>query len=80
MGCLSAVSKRTCGGIVADYEVFYSEFEKDVNVLTSALMDDCIEKARPFNADGAHYYGLSMTFNGVSNVADSLERPLGSCS
>ena len=22
--------------------------------------------------DGAHYYGLSMTFNGVSNVADSL--------
>ena len=58
--------------IVADYEVFYSEFEKDVNVLTSALMDDCIEKARPFNADGAHYYGLSMTFNGVSNVADSL--------
>lgn len=58
--------------IVADYEVFYSEFEKDINVLTSALMDECIEKARPFNADGAHYYGLSMTFNGVSNVADSL--------
>lgn len=72
MGCLSAVSEEDMRRIVADYEVFYSEFEKDVNVLTSALMDDCIEKARPFNADGAHYYGLSMTFNGVSNVADSL--------
>lgn len=66
--CLEDDMKR----IVSDYETYYIEQAKDVNVLTSVLMDDCIEKARPFNADGVHYYGLSMSFNGVSNVADSL--------
>lgn len=58
--------------IIGDYEVFYREQARDINVLTSALIDDCIEKAHPFNADGAKYYGLSITFNGVTNVADSL--------
>lgn len=58
--------------ILAEYEVFYREQARDQNVLTSALMDDCIEKARPYNADGPRYYGLSMTFNGVTNVVDSL--------
>lgn len=58
--------------IVSDYEAFYCEQARDINVLTSALMDDCIEKARPFNADGPRYYGLTMSFNGISNVVDSL--------
>lgn len=58
--------------IVADYEVYCGEQACDINVLTSALMDDCIEKARPFNADGTRYHGLSVTFNGITNVTDSL--------
>ena len=66
--CLEADMRR----IIADYEVFCGEMARDINVLTSVLMDDCIEKARPFNIDGPRYYGLSVTFNGVTNVADSL--------
>lgn len=64
--------ERDVRRIAADYEVFCGEMARDINVLTSALMDDCIEKARPFNVDGPRYYGLSVTFNGLTNVADSL--------
>lgn len=58
--------------IVADYEMFSVQQARDCNVWTSAMMDDCIENARSFTDDGPRYYGLTMSFNGISNVADSL--------
>ena len=58
--------------IANDYDVFFQEQAKDINVMTSALIDDCIESATGYTAGGPRYYGLSFSFNGLTNVTDSL--------
>ncbi len=54
----------------------YSDYAKAIatenNVLTSIFHDDCIENAVSMSRGGTKYYGLTMSFNGISNVADSL--------
>ena len=58
--------------IVEEYKPYHEAQAMDVNVLTSALTDDCIEKARSFTDMGARYYGLTLSFNGLPNMADSF--------
>lgn len=58
--------------IVSDYDAYYSAEANDINVITSALMGDCIENGRSFNNGGARYHGMTLSFNSISNVADSL--------
>lgn len=58
--------------ILEAYHEFRQHEVKDINVLTSAFMDDCIEKAQSFTDCGSRYYGISISFNGISNMADSL--------
>lgn len=45
---------------------------KDVNVITSIFIDDCIEKATPITAGGARYSVSNWSCNGFSNIVDSL--------
>ncbi len=58
--------------IVDEYGNYFRACHGDNNVLTSLFHDDCIENATTYATTGARYYGLTMSFNGVSNVADSL--------
>lgn len=58
--------------IVDDYTAYYEACAKDINVLSSALIDGCIERATSLTDGGAIYHGLSLSFNGISNLADSL--------
>ncbi len=54
----------------------YSNYSKatagDINVLNSALSTSCIESGRSLTDKGAKYYGITMSFNSISNAADSL--------
>lgn len=45
---------------------------RDINVITSIFIDDCIEKATPLTAGGARYNVSNWSCNGFSNVIDSL--------
>lgn len=58
--------------VINDYTVYYEECAKDINVLSSAMIDGCIESATSITNGGALYHGLSLSFNGLSNLADSL--------
>lgn len=58
--------------VVNDYTVYYEECAKDINVLSSAMTDGCIENAASITDGGALYHGLSMSLNGLSNLADSF--------
>jgi formate C-acetyltransferase len=51
---------------------YFKEACKDVNVITSIFIDDCIEKATPITAGGARYSVSNWSCNGFSNVIDSL--------
>ncbi len=58
--------------IIAEYAKFAQATRSDVDVLTSIFHDDCIENATSFTDNGTRYYGLTMSFNSLSNVADAL--------
>ncbi len=58
--------------ILDDYSTYREHETKDINVLTSAFMDDCIENAKSFTDCGSRHYGITMSFNGLSNIVDSL--------
>ena len=45
---------------------------RDLNVITSIFIDDCIEKALPITAGGARYSVSNWSCNGFSNLVDSL--------
>lgn len=64
--------RRDILSIADDYIAYYKEQAKDINVLTSALIEDCVKKAESYTNGGPKYHGLSFSFNGLSNVADSL--------
>lgn len=58
--------------IVKEYGNYSKAISNDINVLTSALSVSCIESGRPITDKGSKYYGLTMSFNSISNAADSL--------
>ncbi len=58
--------------IIDEYSNYAKAIACDKNILTSIFHDNCIENASPLSRSGAKYYGLTMSFNSISNVADSL--------
>lgn len=58
--------------ILSSYPEFLDIQKKDVNVLSSVLIDDCIEKGTSITSGGARYNGITVSFNGIPNVIDSL--------
>lgn len=58
--------------IADEYEKYATAVAKDINVLNSALCLPCIRKGRSFTDRGVKYYGLTMSFNSISNLADSF--------
>ncbi len=64
--------KKDFDRIIDEYAVYAEAQKDDLNILTSIFYDDCIENALPISNKGTRYYGLTMSFNGISNVADSL--------
>ncbi len=58
--------------IIGEYARYAEAIADENNILTSIFHDDCIENATPMSRGGTKYYGLTMSFNSVSNVADSL--------
>lgn len=53
-------------------DAYFDEESKDINVLTSVLVDDCIEKATSITAGGAEYSASNWSCNGFANLVDSL--------
>lgn len=58
--------------IINEYSNYAKAQADENNVLTSIFHDDCIENATSMSRGGTKYYGLTMSFNSISNVADSL--------
>ncbi len=58
--------------IIGEYTSYAQAIASENNVLTSIFHDDCIENACAMSRGGTRYYGLTMSFNSISNVADSL--------
>ncbi len=58
--------------IIDEYTNYACAQEDENNILTSIFHDDCIENARSMSRGGTKYYGLTVSFNSISNVADSL--------
>ncbi len=58
--------------IVSEYANYAKAIATENNVLTSIFHDDCIENGLSISRGGTKYYGLTMSFNSISNVADSL--------
>ncbi len=58
--------------ILAEYTHYLDAQQQDKDVLTSLFHDNCIESGTSFVDLGVKYYGLTMSYNGLSNVADSL--------
>lgn len=58
--------------IAEEYSNYSKMGIKDINVLNSALSVSCIESGKSFTDKGAKYYGMTMSFNSISNAADSL--------
>ncbi len=64
--------KKDFCAIIGEYSNYAKAIATDNNVLTSIFHDDCIENAVSMSRGGTRYYGLTMSFNSISNVADSL--------
>ena len=64
--------KADFDSIIKEYSSYSKATAGDINVLTSALSVPCILKGEPITGKGAKYYGLTMSFNSISNAADSL--------
>lgn len=58
--------------IAEEYSNYSKVTAEDINVLNSALSTSCIESGRPLTDKGTKYYGITMSFNSISNAADSL--------
>ena len=58
--------------IAEEYSNYSKAIAGDINVLNSALSTSCIESGRPLTDKGTKYYGITMSFNSISNAADSL--------
>ncbi len=64
--------KKDFDFIIDEYSRYCQAQEKENNILTSIFHDNCIENATSMSRRGTKYYGLTMSFNSISNVADSL--------
>ncbi len=64
--------KKDFDTIIGEYANYSKAIAAENNVLTSIFHDDCIENAASMSRGGTKYYGLTMSFNSISNVADSL--------
>ncbi len=64
--------KKDFQTIIDEYANYANAIAYENNVLTSIFHDDCIENAKAMSRGGTKYYGLTMSFNSISNVADSL--------
>lgn len=64
--------KADFDSIIKEYSSYSKATAGDINVLTSALSVPCILKGEPITGKGAKYYGLTMSFNSISNAADLL--------
>lgn len=53
-------------------DMYFNEASKDLNVITSIFIDDCIEKALSLTRGGARYSASNWSCNGFANVIDSL--------
>lgn len=53
-------------------DAYFEEASKDINVLSSILVDDCIEKAASITSGGAKYSISNWSCNGFANLVDSL--------
>ncbi len=58
--------------IINEYTNYAKAQADENNIMTSIFHDDCIENATSMSRGGTKYYGLTMSFNSISNVADSL--------
>ncbi len=58
--------------IINEYTNYAKAQADENNILTSIFHDNCIENATSMSRGGTKYYGLTMSFNSISNVADSL--------
>ena len=64
--------REDMAAIASEYEKYAAAVAKDINVLDSALCLPCIRSGRSFTNRGTKYYGLTLSFNSISNLADSL--------
>ncbi len=64
--------KKDFDVIINEYSNYAEAIATQNNVLTSIFHDNCIENATSMARCGTKYYGLTMSFNSISNVADSL--------
>ncbi len=64
--------KRDFNAIIEEYSNYAQAIANEINVLTSIFHDNCIESATSMSKGGTKYYGLTMSFNSISNAADSL--------
>ncbi len=64
--------KKDFDTIIRKYTDYARAIATENNVLTSVFHDDCIENALSMSRGGTKYYGLTMSFNSISNAADSL--------
>ena len=53
-------------------DAYFEQASRDVNVITSIFIDDCIEKALPLTRGGARYSASNWSCNGFANIIDSL--------
>jgi len=53
-------------------DAYFDAASQDMNVLTSILVDGCIEKALPISCGGAQYNVSNWSCNGFANIIDSL--------
>lgn len=58
--------------IIGEYSNYSKAVAGDINVLTSALNASCIKSGLPITDKGSKYHGITMSFNSISNAADSL--------
>ncbi len=64
--------KKDFDTIINEYTNYAKAIATVNNVWTSIFTDNCIENATSMSRCGTKYYGLTMSFNSISNVADSL--------
>ncbi len=70
--CFRRALETDMRAIAAEYAHYADATAADINVLTSAMMPCCIRSGAPISGRGAKYYGVTMSFNSISNAADSL--------
>lgn len=53
-------------------DAYFDQASRDMNVISSIFIDDCIEKALPLTRGGARYSASNWSCNGFANIIDSI--------